>query len=546
MKKIATPPNRGASNSSAFFDAGMPFAPASVLLNVMPYDTIGNRPRFGTRPGMSEYFTGGPFGSGRFVQGMGVVSRGRTQTGYTKGASTDLIGTDGGARTQGAIAGNVWRLDNTLGLTAYAYENVTATGPYADTGVNTQPNRSVNAIAQSPDGTRIIIGESYADGSGNNVSRITCLNATTLALIWSKKMSDAGIDRFVSAIDVSADWVFVCTNHFLRIFRLTDGSNPSAIGSAHNTYSFGGWSQVAVDCKVDPAGSTLYGLFRGTNATATLGSGIVVTAGITAEHFRAGVMKYAISTAAQLIAGTSTEVLTQVNYSPQLLPAATYYEGVHQYLRFSEQVPWGPRGMRPTGLALLPSGGIVVTCANQAWGPCAVIGDPGYFPPDGTTGYYNLFAFSPAGVYLWRFDGDSIKYEDGGSGFFNDLLSPTAIDVATDSSGNVYFGGRRTLPTGNPDGMNVWGVTSLGDFIWSSDLQTTIKGVAVLPGSMNVAVGGLRSNAWPGASSAYAQLWTLRSVDGAIASHLPDIGSVSVLGLIGETGDAIGFVSEKA
>ena len=549
-KKTAQPPFRGASNTSAFYDAGLPFAPASVLDNVIPYDTTADRPRIGTRAGLADYFTGGPFGGGAFVQGMGVVSRGRTQTGYEKGSSTDLIGTNGGAHTQGAITGNIWGADQNLGLERYTYENVTNTGPFSDTGVNSAPNKIVSCIARTPDGTKIIVGETYSDGSGNTVGRVTCRDATTLAVVWSKKLSDAGIDRFVSAIACSADWVFVATNHFLRVYKLSDGSNPSAAGSTHNVYGMNGWSQVAVDVKVNAAGTNLFCLFRGSTIGATLPNGPVVTAGIYAEHFRAGVMKFAISTPAQL--PTTAEVLTQVVWSPQLGNSDTYYEGTpspglsrHGYLRFSEQMPWKPRGLLPVALALLPSGGIVVAHANAAWGPNGTIGNPAYFPPDGTAGYWNLKAFSPDGVYLWRADCDSIKFEDGGAGFFNDLLDPTSKSIAVNpTSGNVYLAGRRTLTVGTAGGFCAWGFSALGDFLWSSDLGGTMRTLAVLPGSTSVVCAGDRNSDYTGAGADYAQLFVLSPVDGTIQKTLADMGSIGVKQAITLDGDHTEFVTD--
>lgn len=557
MKKPAIPPFKGASSNSSFFDQGLPFAPADSLNNVIPYDSNKDRPRLGTRPGSREYFRG-TWGNGARVQGCGIVARGRTATGYALGTGTDLLGTDGDDHTQAAIAGNVWKLDAKWGLSAYDYENVTATGPYSDTGVNTQPNRSVNAITLSPDGTKIVIGESYMDGSANRVARVTCRNATTLAVIWSKKMTDTGINRFVSAIACSADWCFVCTNHFIRVFAMLDGANPSTYGPTANVYGMNGWSSVAKDVKISADGNTLYCLFLGTSLGTTLTNGsppCTVTAGIYAQHFRSGIMKFTIASAARLVAGLSTQVLTQSTFSTQISTASRYYEGNgtnhHNYLRFSEQMPWAPRGLSPVAMTLRADGSIVVAHSNAAWGPDGnsnhdighgYIADD-YLAPDGSAGYYNLTAFSASGVYMWRQDGNSIKSEDGGAGFFNDLLSPTALAITSDSDGNVYTAGRRTLASA--DGVTNFGWNSFGDFLWKQDLGATIRTLSVMPGSMDVVAGGDRNNDWLGASGANAQLWQLRAIDGAIGRALTDIGNVSVLGTITQDGDLVGFVSDK-
>lgn len=556
-KKPAIPPFRGASNNASFFDTGQPFAPADSLLNVIPFDATKDRPRIGVRPGSEAYFTG-TFGNGRRIQGCGVVSRGKTASGYALGTGTDLPPTDGAGRTAGAIAGNVWKVDQTWGLTAYAYENVTATGPYSDTGVNTQPNRSVNAVAVSPDGTKILIGESYADASAARVARVTCLNASTLALIWSKKMTDTGINRFVNAIAVNSEWVFVCTNHFVRIFKLSDGSNPS-VGASTGT--LGGWSSEAIDCCLTSDGNSLLVLFYGTGTAAVLPSGVTVTTGITARHFRSGVMKYTIATQAQLTAGTATKVLTQTALSPQLANTARYYEGTaspaytpHNYCRFSEQLPWAPRGLLPTAIALLKNGGFVVAHANAGWGPdgnsahtiAGGFGHDDYAAPNGNAGYSNLSAFDSNGVFAWKFDADSIKYEPDAGGFLNDLGNPTALDVCVDTDGNVTVGGRRTLPLGNADGLCVLQVDQYGDFRWLTDLGGTVRTICAMRGSQNVVAGGDRNTDWPDSPSGTteAHCWELRLTDGAFVRYL-DLGDVSTLGLQPMADDALAQVTDK-
>lgn len=549
-RQIANPPIRGASNNSSFFNTGQPFAPASALLNVMPYDVGQDRPRIGTRPGASPYFRG-TFGNGQRVQGCGVVARGKTVSGYTLGTGTDIQGTDGASHTQGAIAGNIWRYEPSWGLEKYAYENVTAAGPYSDTGLDTQPNRSVNAVALSPDGTKLITGKAYNDGSGNTVARVTCRNAATLAVLWSKKLSDTGINRFVNAIACSADWVFVCTNHFLRVYKLSDGSNPPAPSAS--VYGFNGWSREAIDVKIAPSGTTLYGLFRGSNLGATLASGVAVSAGLYATHFRSGIMKYTIATPAQLAAGTATQVLTQSPLSTQLTNASRYYEGKHNYLRFSEKMPWAPRGLDPTAFALTIDGGFVVTHANAAWGPDSnpahdvQSGWPAddYAPADGSAGYHNVSAFDAAGNFLWRADGDSIRTESDGDGNLNDLLEPTALAVAVDAAGNIYTAGRRTKALPDTDGTNVFAWDRYGDYLWDSDLGGYIRTLAVLPKSQGIVAGSDRSTDYPGAGASYAQIFELRPTDGAMTRAALDLGNVSALAAIADENDDLIIATDK-
>jgi hypothetical protein len=344
------------------------------------------------------------------------------------------------------------------------------------------------------------------------------------------------------------------------VYTLSDGSDPA--NSSHASYGFGNWSDVAVDAKVDAAGSTLYGLFFGTSMGATLPSGVLVQAGISAQHFRSGCMKYTIATPAQLAAGPVNEVLTQAVWSTQLPNTARYYEGTpspglsqHGYLRFSEQMPWGPRGLSPTALALIPAGGIVVAHANAAWGPDREpthinsngYGDglrDDYSPPDGSAGYWNLTAFDGNGAYLWRSDGNSIRTEAGAGGFFNDVLSPTALAVAIDSSGQVYSTGRRTKPIGSADGWTTFGWDAFGVYLWNQDLSGTTHAIGIMPGSGNVVVGADRTNTWAGASSAYAELFEMRTLDGQI-QRTADLGSIAVYGLQPQTGDTLAFVTDK-
>ncbi len=542
MKKRAQLPFRGASNNSAFYDAGSPFAPQQNLRNVIRFDQTKDRPRIGTRPGLSEYFSG-TFGNGSRIQGGGVVSRGRTASGFVLGERTDLPNTNGSARTQGAVTGNFWRRANNWGLSGYAYENATASGPYSDTGVNTSPNKGINAIARSPDGTKIVTGRSYDNGTGSNVARVTCWDAATNTVIWSKRMDDPGINRFVNSIVVHSDWVFVFTNHFIRIFRLSDGANAPAGPSVWN---FNGWSSEAIGGCLLSGGNTMYALFRGSNKVATLPSGVTVSAGLTARHFRSGVMKLTINTAAQLAAGTKDRVLEQATFGAGITNANTYYEANHRYLRFSEVLPWAPRGLEPLGIALLPSNGFVVIHANQAWGPRATAGT-GYAPPDGTAGYRTISAFTSTGALDWWVDTDSRIDTADGSGFYNDIANPTLLTVDADSDGNVYASGRRTKNVPDADGTSVWAFNRYGDYLWDQDLGQTgsnaVRAIRVLPGSKNIVAGGDRNNAWPSATG-QAHLWELNKLDGSIIRSADLGASASVLGIETMADDTVAHVTD--
>lgn len=565
MKKPATPPFRGIASNSPFWFAGSPFVPPESLSNCLVYDVTKDRPRMGSRPGCDEYFYGS-FGGGTPIQGCGKVSRGKTPTGYSLGTGTDLPNSNGGTHTQGAVTGNIFRIDSSWGLEKYAYENVAAGGGFfendgitAESGITHVP---VTVLAISPDQTRIIVGETYADGSANTVCRITVRDASTLAVLWTKKMSDTGIDRRIYAVCANADWVFVATNHYVRIFKLSDGSNPA---NGASTNSMNGWSSVCVDVKASPDGNSLYALFIGSSGGTTLtgdgGGPVTVTAGIYAQHFRSGIMKFNIRSAA--LVAVSGETLTQTPFSPQLATdgSARYYEGngttKHNYLRFSEQMPWAPRGLRPVAMALRPAsagGGIAVVHANAAWGPNGTIGNPDYFPPDGSAGRWNLTTFTSAGIWEWHADGDSIFTEDGGAGFFNDLLNTTSRCIAVNANGDIFIAGRRTKPVGDADGFTAYAFDRYGDFLANQDLGALVKGICIMPSSQLIVAGGTRNDDWFG-HGANTALWQMGGDDLSIKRTFPDLGgsagvnAVAGIGFDGpvqpsEDRDSLAFVAD--
>lgn len=547
MKKPAQPPFRGVSNNSAFYNAGFPFAPPSSMSNMLVFDLVKGLPRMGSRHGTSEYFYG-TFGAGGPVRGCGTVSRGKTPSGYALGQGTDLINTDGSGHLQQAVTGNIWRVDSSWGLTRYAAEDVTGDGGAG--------SLTVPLIAVSPDQTKLIVGETYTTG-GNTVGRVTCRDSTTLAVLWTKKLATASQDRFVSAICINADWVFVATNHFVRIYKLADGTDPLTGNSLHGLNS---WSTICKDVKVSEDGNAMYALFLGSPGGTTLPSGVIVTAGIYAQHFRSGIMKFTVATPAQLAAGAASNVLTQTAFSPQLNTngSARYYEGngttKHNYLRFSEQMPWAPRGMSPVAMVLRPQGGIAVIHANAAWGPNGTFGNADYFPPDGTAGRWNLTAFTSTGIYEWRADGDSIFTEDGGAGFFNDLLSSTARCISVDSAGNIFHAGRRTKPVGDADGTSVWAWDRYGQFVADADLGGTVNGLCVMPSSQVVVAATDRNHDYPTASGVNCQLFQLANGDLALRRRFPDLGNHAAKQCVGigftgpvqpnEDRDALAFCTE--
>ncbi len=537
-------PIRGAANNTAAFDTPAVVCPPSAIDNVLPIRPDTDRPQIGSRMGFPEFFPG-QYGSGLPVQGMGVVHRGRTASGYTLGVCTALATTSGGPKDSPPIAGQVWGLVNQFFLTLAKYEDVTGDGGPA--------NQSVNAVCASPDGTRIVHACNYVDASTDQVSRITCRDSTTGAVLWTQKIATAGVDRFTNSVVCNGEWVFACTNAMVRVYRLSSGAAP-AVGA--QDFAMNGWSDECIRACLDTSGRLLVA-FAGSSIGATLGSGVVVTSGAYASHFRSGVMRFTVATVAGLAAAGN--VLTQSDLSPQLDPAATYYEGSHRYCRLSEHLVWKPMGCLPTSLAATPDGGFVVSHTNQGWGPNGNPANAHYRAPNGTAGYYTIAKFSSAGALEWQIDTASIL-EAGAGGFLNDIPVGAADDpsihaLAVADDGIIYAAGRRNLA--GAGGVCAFCFDQDGQLIWQQDLGGTVRegGIVVPPVGTSSSSGttfrntgapifvGDRNSAWP-AATGNAHLWELRTGDGGI-SRTFDLGAaVSALGVAAIPGKVF-YVTDK-
>lgn len=568
MNSRLIPPIQGAVDNKTFFEQAGETCPPSRLLNVRPRpDSTIDRPQIGQRPGIVKAFPQ-RMGSGAAVQAMGVVSKSRAISGERVGSSTPADGTGRSLQT-GALVGQVWGLIRNFSMYLRRYEDVSPSGPFGDTGP-TDP--SVIAVVYSLDKTKIIYAENYLNGTGFQVARVTCIDANTAKVIWSHHMTRTVAlvtqATFVNSLCCSDDYVFACSNQYVRAIKLSDGTQFGT------EFDCNGWSQEVIDASLTIDKSALYITFKGTSASATLHSGVVVGGPLKASIWRSGVMKAVIQPA-----GSSVALVGTV-FGPQLPITDRYYEGPypnyapHNYIRFSEVLPGcgpaedlsvrQPRGRIPTAIATTPDGGFVVSHTNTGYGPNSnvhrVYGDttdggtttgappwPGndYSPPGPP--YFTLSWFDSGGNFIRSVDTFSIV-ELKGDGFYSDIPndsteSPSILAIGVRSDGSVVAGGRvqTTIPANcfafGPTGFPTWTV-NLGQIIREN-------GIAIAQDDDNPLFGGDRSTTWPSSGSAPAILWKLDKDTGAVLEHFDLGASVSCLGVDSIASGEIVFCSDK-
>jgi hypothetical protein len=541
MKRRVIPPRRGAANNTSAYDTPSEFCPVENIDNVFLFDVAKDRPRMGSRPGLEDRFPG-VYGDGEPWQGLGTVNRSKTATGYRLGSGVDVSNTAGEAKDSAPVLGQVWALDKAWGLFRFRYEDVSPSGPVSY-GPDTGPaNQSVSAVCISPDGSKAIFASNYVDASTRQVSRITCWNLSTGAVVWSQKITDT-VARFTNSVACNAEWVFVCTNQYVGVYKLADGTAPSLGGQFFN---MNGWSDECVKGVLDAAGKLIVA-FKGSSVAATLPSGIPVTTGKRAQHFRAGVMRFNIRTVAQVAAALG-DVIYQDVMANKLIPADQFYEANHGYCRFSEHTPKAPKGCQPTGVAATPDGGFVLTHTNEGWGPRGSAG-PGNAPPNGVGGYWTVTKFNSAGAYEWRTDTDSIL-EAGDGGYNNDIPTstsdlPSILAVAVGSDGVIYCGGRRNRV--GADGVCAFAFDIDGTLLWEADLGATIRegAICIMPTEQVPVFAGDRNSTWDGSGGANAHLWELRPLDGGVARYFDLSAAVSALAVAGRADGSIVYGTDK-
>lgn len=532
MQRRLIPPYRGAANNTPHTDTPETVCPPGNLSDVRPVYKEKGRPTMGQRPGIIKALGGTVIGGGGAIAGMGTISRARGSAGYEEGAAYRIRASVGLPGIP--MHGQVWGLRSTLATFLRYRERVDGSGPYADTGPSTHP---VNAVAITPDGTRAVIASNYVDASAKIVSRVTCIDLASGARQWSTKIATTGLDRFTNTLVCDSLWVYVCNRGAVVPLKLSTGGPP--LGPSE--FSLNGWGQEALAAVVD--GSSLYVLMLGSSAGATLPSGVAVTAGNYATHFRSGILKYTIASNGY----AANPVLTPSAFAPKLIAGNRYYEAAHGYLRFSEWADDAPRGIYPTCFCRGSLGGWLVGHGNAAWGPDgnpAHITPRDYVPADirevqPTT----VSRYLATGDLDWTVDTDSIN-EIGDGGLANDLpltsSDLTSITAVASHNGRVFAAGRE-----NANGVCIFGLDEQSGFrLWQNDLGGPIReaAVAINPQSGRVIVCGDRNNSWTGATG-QRHLWELDPVTGAILRTF-DIGGGSALGVACTSSGDIVYVSD--
>lgn len=493
MRRKVIPPYNGVANNTTFIGTPNGYCPPGSMLNARTYTPDKDRPTIGQRPGIRNLFPN--LLAGNPVQGLGVVSRASVVTGYVLG-QCDMIGEDWTTREANGLDGHLWFLDGQRGMYETAYYDAQALDGAASPV-------SAAGCATTPDGTLVAYFMVYDDGSGNTIARIRVLRVDDATEVWTAKIAETGVNRFVNQIVMTNTHTFVCTNDELKVYN-------TQTGALRLTTNINGWALEVVSCCVSADGQFLYVAFDGNNTGKVLASGVVVTGGKNARHWRSGIIKYQINPI------TSLGVIGQVTFGTQLTSPSTYYEADHGYWRFSEQVPWKPWGTETRAIAAHPDGGIVLGHTNQGRGPNAS------FPPAGNP-YVTLTKINANGAILWQTDTDSFATpEIGDLGFQNDIPTaagdfPSVVCMAIGSNGTVYAAGR--INTTEAWGVNVFAIRGTdGVRLWNQDLGGTILEpcLAIDPTDDNPVLCGVRNTAWSGSGGAQAHLWKVRAVDGLV------------------------------
>jgi hypothetical protein len=526
-------PFRGASNATAYIKTPGDVAPLSALRNFQTFEPKGDRARGGKRRGVRKVFAQ-RLGTGP-IQGLAVVPRASAVIGQRLGACSAVTG--GTSRPVAAPAGQVFGLDAVPSLTLAHYVNVTGSGPFADTGPGTN---SVNACCISPDGRWAAVATNYVDASTRLVARFVLIDLSTgqMAtgpLAVTRKLTSLVEGRYINAMVMTADRLYVLTNQYVNVYGYTGIQGTTVFGGltvlSEDSFALEGWANETVQAVVNAAGTHLYIAFNGTGLGATLPSAVVVTPGTNATHFRSGVMKCQIVNAAPY--------LRKVSYGPQLPTSDPFYEPTgggasHGYWRLSEQRLSGrPRGGIVSAIAIGREGSadaVYLTHTNSGRGPNST------YAPDGSTGYTTITKIVGDAI-AWSSPVNSIISAVNDSGLYNDIptppTSPTAFPslqaVCVDADGVVYVAGRR-----GPTGVSVLALDPLdGSTLWDYDSGGTIlqAAIAIDPASGHLVVAGVKNTAFEGGDGIRtAHLWMLERASGALVKDWT-LGGGSVSGL---------------
>lgn len=507
-------PDRGVSDATPFLDQPGAFAPPGSMLNVR------HRGRtMGKRPGWRRLFPQ-RIGRGGPVQACGVITRAAGVAGYQIDQCTQE--TAGTSLTASPAAGNIVILDRAHSVERVINFDVTDIGGPA--GV------SVVAVRFTPDGRYVAAAANYLVG-GVLRTTIRLFNVATGEQASSVTISDPTKPIFTNTLCFSSEYLFACVNNTVRAYTWSGGVLSFVLET-----DLGGWAQEAVQAAVwrDAAGvEWLYVGFDGSSA-AGVRTGGTIEGGWPAVHFRSGVMKFRIGSAAAIPIGGSA--LTQVTFGPVLSSANAFYEAAHGYLRISEpgNSSASPHGCLITALAVDPSdGSVIIGRTNVGIGP-----DLATYPPDATwLPRATVAKYSAAGVLLWEADTDSI-IEAGFGGYFNDIPftgDPTpdtsVMAVGVTAAGDVLAAGRRTNAGSSAYLLRGSDGVRLAQWEIMGAQPESVRQAAVVldPSDGLMVVGGDRSTDWEGSGGANAHLWKLDPSTLAIAKHFDIAEDVSAL-----------------
>lgn len=507
-RKRLSIPRRGASNATAFIEEPGDVAPVEILSNVRVFDSTEGRARGGVRESLERLFPG-TIGSGD-VQALKAISLSSQTTGYNLGDQT--LQTSGTSFVTGFHSGNFWRLDAIPSIEIKYTVDVTGDGGPAA--------QAVNAVCYSRDGTKVFACCNYSVASEGR-SQIDCYDCATNNRIWSHTIKEPGVNRFVNTMVAGNEYLFVCTNKYIRCVRIDTGA---AVGG--NEYDLSGWSSETIEAVVvdEEVGNPitaetetlefLYVAFDGATAAGTRHGGGAIDTGIYAANFRAGVMKMGITTIANLPnVGPTNPGINITRWSTVISSTSPFYESDHRYFRISEKTAALGFGCRVKAMRATPDGGLVVARTNQGWGPTSAYRPSPTEPSPDSAGvptgnpFVSVFKISKTGVLEWENNSaESITNNPSGEGayaghpHFNDIITPSFEAIAVAADGSIFVAGRQ-----NQYGYSVYCLEANGSPRWRANVvpsggtaQVFQAAAAVDPNDGNVWLGGVRNNVWDG------------------------------------------------
>lgn len=552
------PPYRGVSNHVAFADTPPGVVPYVLdaagkprARNFIPHSP-GSKDRgtIGQRFGHDYLFPqqlGGPGGSP--VQAVLSVARSSVIEGYRTGTCVPLV--TGSAVVSGAIAGNYFQLDSVPS------SDGTGTLDVSDDGGSVTNSVSASAVCPvaftNNDGQtyyRCFVASNFTGADGHLHARILCFRDDTGATVWQYTINTASVDSFINSMCCSDDFLFVCTNAVIKVFRVLGDSTAYVSGddaySLVDTNTLMGYAQESIQAAVYKTVAGQEWLFVGFNGSEvgglTSGNSTVITAGTPASCFRAGVMRFQINAEYASTTGPyqNANVLTyptlgwgqtlDVDTGLADNSGDTLYDGFHGYFRVSERSLVTGHGCLVTGLCVNPSNGnVIVSRTNQGYGPNTT------YPPDGLTyPTISIFCIGFDGTLQWEADTNSIL-EVGAGGYYNDIPTgagdePSLSAVSCNARGEVCAAGRN-----NAAGFGVFGIdASDGTLQWQATVQDTgtVRQAAMDydRGDGHFVMGGDRNDDWDGGGVGdNRNIWKVHSQTGVVLRTFDWGANVSAL-----------------